>query len=185
MDRFFRYVSNNGDGVAARSLPGVHPKGAYFVRGSGHNKFGGYTEDPVEYREVVDRLAQKVKGAAESLPEPEIIEHEKADVGVIVIGSCRGAALEALDRMRERGTVLDFMRIRGFPFSQKVIDFVTGHVRCIVIEQNRDGQLRSLLLLESGLAGERLESVRDYGGLPLGTEWVIEQVMKVLEGVKV
>ncbi len=181
LDKFFRYVSNNGDGVAARTLPGVDPKGAYFVRGSGHNKFGGYTEDATEYREVVDRIARKIESSIESLPAPEIIERDGATIGVIVIGSNRGPALEALDRLHERGIALDFMRIRSFPFSKKVHDFVNDHERCIVIEQNRDGQLRSLLQLETGVARAQLESVRDYGGLPLGTEWVINQVTAVLD----
>jgi 2-oxoglutarate/2-oxoacid ferredoxin oxidoreductase subunit alpha len=185
LPRFYRYLSNNGDGVAARTLPGVHPKGAYFTRGSGHNKFGAYTEDDAEYREVVDRLARKLDAAARAVPEPEIIRQDGAEVGVITIGSCRGAVLEGLDRLRERGLALDFMRVRAFPFSPAVLSFVHAHERCIVIEQNRDGQLRSLLLLDSGVAGERLLSVRDYGGFPLGTNRVIEGIVGELEGVRV
>jgi 2-oxoglutarate ferredoxin oxidoreductase subunit alpha len=185
MDRFFRYLSNNGDGVAARTLPGVDPKGAYFVRGSGHNKFGGYTEDSVEYREVVDRIARKVSSAAEFVPQPELIEQGGANIGVITIGSCRGPVLEALDRFKERGIALDFMRVRGFPFPKRVHQFVTDHDLCIVVEQNRDAQLRSLLILETGVERDRLASVRDYGGLPLGTEWVIREITGVLEVAKV
>lgn len=181
LEKFSRYSSSNGDGISARTLPGVDPKGAYFVRGSGHNKQGGYTEDAVEYREVVDRIARKVAGSAESLPAPEVVEQPGAMVGVIVMGSARGAVLEALDRLKEGGIALDFMRVRAFPFSERVHQFVHEHDRCIVIEQNRDGQLRSLLILETGVAGERLASVRDYGGIPLGTAWVIEQISNVLE----
>jgi 2-oxoglutarate ferredoxin oxidoreductase subunit alpha len=184
VEKFFRYVSNNGDGVAARTLPGVSAKGAYFVRGSGHNKFGGYTEDSVEYREVVDRIARKIAGAAEKLPAPEIIDNG-SDTGLIVIGSARGASLEALDRLRERGINLDFMRIKAFPFSKAVHDFVHSHERCIVLEQNRDGQLRSLLMLETEVGGDKFISIRDYGGLPLGTEWVIGQLAAVMQGEEV
>jgi 2-oxoglutarate ferredoxin oxidoreductase subunit alpha len=185
LDKFMRYVSNNGDGVAARTLPGVDPKGAYFVRGSGHNRAGAYTEDAAEYREVVDRIARKISGSVESLPQPEIITRAGAHAGVIVMGSARGAVLEALDRLEARGIALDFMRVRAFPFSDAVHRFVREHDVCIVIEQNRDGQLRSLLQLETGVPAEHLRSIRDYGGLPLGTTWVMEQITNVLEVVKV
>jgi 2-oxoglutarate ferredoxin oxidoreductase subunit alpha len=118
VEKFFRYVSTNGDGVAARTLPGVDPKGSYFTRGSGHTKFGTYTEDADEYREVMDRLVRKIAAAAEAVPAPEICDDDGASVGVITIGSCRGAVLEALDRLKEQGMELDFMRVRGFPFGK-------------------------------------------------------------------
>jgi 2-oxoglutarate ferredoxin oxidoreductase subunit alpha len=180
IEKFYRYVSNNGDSVAARTLPGVHPKGSYFVRGSGHNKLGGYTEDSAEYQEVVDRIAVKINGAADHMPAPEIIRHDGATVGVITLGSCRGAVIEGLDRLRERGVNLDFCRIRGFPIGKTVRDFISSHDRCIVIEQNRDGQLRSLLILDTNTAPDRLESLRAYGGLPLGTDQVIEGIQHIL-----
>ena len=185
VEKFFRYVSSNGDGVAARTLPGVDPKGSYFTRGSGHNKLGGYTEDSDEYREVMDRLVRKLAAAAESVPKPETIRHDGATAAVITIGGCRGAVLEGLDRLRERGVVLDVMRIRGFPFGADVREFLASHDRHIVIEQNRDGQLRSLLILETGIAPERLLSLREYGGLPLGTNQVIEGVLGLLQGSEV
>lgn len=183
IDRFFRYMGN-GDGVAARTLPGVDPKGSYFTRGSGHNKFGGYTEDSVEYREVMDRLRQKLAAAAETVPAPEIVEHDGAEVGVICMGSTRGAVMEGLDRLREKGVMLDFMRVRGFPFGRAVHEFVEQHERCIVIEQNRDGQLRSLLILETEVDPKRLLSIREYGGLPLGTNRVIAGIQQQLASVE-
>jgi 2-oxoglutarate ferredoxin oxidoreductase subunit alpha len=184
VEKFFRYVSDNGDAVAARTLPGVDPKGAYFTRGSGHTRLGTYTEDSTEYREVVDRLVRKLAAAAEATPAPEIIVHpELANVGVITVGGCRGAVLEGLDRLRDQGVALDYMRIRGFPFHQSVREFIAAHERCIVVEQNRDGQLRSLLILETGTAPDRLLSVLDYGGIPLGTDRVIEGITGLLDGV--
>lgn len=185
IEKFFRYVSPNGDGVAPRTLPGVHPKGSYFTRGSGHNKFGAYTEDSTEYREVVDRLQRKLAAAAEAVPAPEVVRREGAEVGVITLGSCRGAVLEGLDRLAERGVPLDYLRVRGFPFGDAVREFIAAHERCIVIEQNRDAQLRSLLILETGVDPARLRSLLDYGGLPLGTDRVIAGVMSHLEGVAV
>jgi 2-oxoglutarate ferredoxin oxidoreductase subunit alpha len=185
VEKYFRYVSTNGDGVAARTLPGVDPKGSYFTRGSGHTKFGTYTEDSDEYREVMDRLVRKLAAAAESVPEPEIITQEGAEFGLITVGGCRGAVLEAIDRWKEQGVAVDYMRVRGFPFGKAVRDFLARHEKFVVIEQNRDGQLRSLLILETGIAPERLLSVREYGGLPLSTNQVMDSVrgLTVLEEV--
>jgi 2-oxoglutarate ferredoxin oxidoreductase subunit alpha len=185
IERFFRYVSNNGDGVAPRTLPGVDPKGSYFTRGSGHNKFGGYTEDAAEYREVVDRLKRKLAAAVTALPEPEVHREPDATVGVITLGSCRGAVFEGADRLRERGLPLDVMRIKAFPFGDTVKSFVESHERCIVIEQNRDAQLRSLLILETGISGDRLLSICDYGGMPLGTDRVIDGIEQLVGTVVV
>jgi 2-oxoglutarate ferredoxin oxidoreductase subunit alpha len=180
VEKFFRYVSANGDGVAARTLPGIDPKGSYFTRGSGHNKLGGYTEDADEYREVVDRLKRKLAAAGEAVPEPEVIRTPGATTAVITLGGCRGAVLEGLDRLREQGIALDYMRIRGFPFGATVREFLASHERHIVIEQNRDGQLRSLLILETGTAPDRLLSLLDYGGIPLGTDVVVHGIMALL-----
>jgi 2-oxoglutarate ferredoxin oxidoreductase subunit alpha len=185
IEKFFRYVSTNGDGVAARTLPGVDPRGSYFTRGSGHNKLGGYTEDADEYREVMDRLVRKLNAAAEAVPKPEIIRQEGATGAAITVGGCRGAVLEGLDRLREQGVILDLMRLRGFPFGAEVREFLAGHEKHIVIEQNRDGQLRSLLILETEMAPERLLSLREYGGLPLGTNRVVDGVLGLLQGVEV
>ena len=185
VEKFFRYVSNNGDGVAPRTLPGVDPKGSYFTRGSGHTKFGTYTEDADEYREVMDRLVRKLAAAAEAVPAPEIIAQDGATAGVITIGGCRGAVIEGLDRLKEQGIALDFMRVRGFPFGKAVREFLTRHDKYVVIEQNRDAQLRSLLILETGIAPERLLSVREYGGLPLGTNQVVDGILGQLRGVEV
>jgi len=102
---FSRYLDVDGDGIAARTLPGVHAKGAYFVRGSGHNKHGQYTEDSDEYQEVLDRIARKIDGAAEHLPAPEFHLQEGAEIGLISIGGCHGAMLEAMDVSRNRASL--------------------------------------------------------------------------------
>jgi 2-oxoglutarate ferredoxin oxidoreductase subunit alpha len=187
VERFHRYLVTEGNGagdaVAARTLPGVHPKGAYFARGSGHNKFGGYTEDAAEYTEVVDRLARKLDAAARAVPAPEVRTQDGATMGIIALGGCHAAVAEAVDRLRERGVALDYMRIRGFPFGAPVAEFLGAHERCFVVEQNRDGQLRSLLQLETGVARERLVSIRDYGGLPLSPERVVTSVLKACGAV--
>jgi 2-oxoglutarate ferredoxin oxidoreductase subunit alpha len=184
IQKFHRYLDVDGDGIAARTLPGVHPKGSYFTRGSGHNKFGGYTEDSAEYVEVMERLARKLKNAAAALPAPEIRRTEGAELGIVTVGGCRAAVLEAVDRLQEQGVRLDYMRVRGFPFAEPVREFLAQHELNFVVEQNRDGQLRSLLVLETGIPPERLASIRYYGGLPLSAHHVIEGVLRRLGGIE-
>ncbi len=167
MEAFYRYLDADGDGIPARSLPGVDPKGAYFTRGSGHDRFGRYTEDADLYRDVVDRIARKIEGAAEALPAPEIRLTENTTVGVVTLGGCRGAVLEAIELLAEEGIALDFLRVTGFPFSAAVDDFLLSHDVNIVVEQNRDAQLKRLLLLETAVPKSKLASVLDYGGAPL------------------
>jgi 2-oxoglutarate ferredoxin oxidoreductase subunit alpha len=172
---FFRYVDVDGDGIPYRTLPGEDPRGAYFTRGSGHNKFGGYTEDADEYQEVLDRIARKVGGAAEAVPRP-VIRKKGARQSLITLGGCNGACLEAMDLLAAEGVEMDYMRIRGFPFSEEVRQFLLEHETNYVVEQNRDGQLRSLLILETGVPGTRLESILYYAGFPMSAKLILDGV---------
>jgi 2-oxoglutarate ferredoxin oxidoreductase subunit alpha len=183
MKTFHRYLDKDGDGIAARSLPGRHKSGAYFTRGSGHNKLGGYTEDDAEYREVVDRLARKIDSAGEAVPEPviELAGAAPAKVGLITVGSGDGAAREALAELGRRGHAVDYLRVRGFPFGAKVRGFIDERELVFVVEQNRDGQLRQLLRLELGTATEKLRSIRYYGGFPLSRQHIVPGVLAALE----
>jgi 2-oxoglutarate ferredoxin oxidoreductase subunit alpha len=183
LPRFSRYIDTENDGIAARTLPGIHPKGAFFTRGSGHDKHGGYTEDSAEYQEVVDRLARKLATAARHVPAPEIRTVPSPDVGIVSIGGCHAAVLEALDRLKERGIAADYMRIRGFPFDAIVTEFLTTHETLFVVEQNRDAQLRALLTIETGVPRDHMIPVLDYGGLPLTADRVITGVTTHLAGV--
>jgi 2-oxoglutarate ferredoxin oxidoreductase subunit alpha len=158
----------------------VHPKGSFFTRGSGHNKFGGYTEIPDEYQEVMDRLLRKHKAAAKFVPAPIIQRRPGSSFGIVTLGGCDPAVREALDLLAERGVVGDFMRLRGFPFDETVESFLADHQICFVIEQNRDAQLRSLLTLETNVPKEKLRSVLVYGGFPLSARHVVDGVLKVL-----
>jgi 2-oxoglutarate ferredoxin oxidoreductase subunit alpha len=179
---FHRYTDVDGDGIAARTLPGVHPKGAYFARGSGHNKKGGYTEEADEYQEVVDRIARKIDGAAEKVPAPVIVRcADGSRHGVISVGGCDGAVREALVELEARGRPVDYLRVRGFPFASAVKQFIDAHDLIFVVEQNRDGQLRTLLQIETGTPPEKLRSVRDYGGMPLSKKRVVDAVIETLE----
>ena len=178
--RFRRYLDVDGDNVAARTLPGVHPSGAFFTRGSGHNKFGAYTEDADEYREVMDRLARKIDGAAAALPQPEIRTSPGATVGIVSLGGCNLAVLEALDQLAEHGIRADYLRIRAFPFPSSVEAFLQSHERIFVVEQNRDGQLAALLSLETGMPRRALERIGPFGGLPLSARDVTADVLRLL-----
>ncbi len=168
MKAFHRYLDVDGDGIPQRTLPGAHPRGAYFVRGSGHNQFGGYTEDAAEYQQVVDRLLKKWQTAAKLVPEAVIRRSRTGSaIGVVSIGSCDAAIDEALDRLGQKDIHVDYCRIRAFPFGDDVLRFLDEHEQVFVVEQNRDAQLRTLLLAETKVPAARLKSILSYGGLPM------------------
>jgi 2-oxoglutarate ferredoxin oxidoreductase subunit alpha len=187
-EKFYRYLDVDGDGIPYRTLPGVHPKGTYFTRGSGHNKFGAYTEDASEYQEVMDRLARKVQSAGQAVPAPFFrwadgvprgdsaqLQPQSA-IGIVTVGGCHAACMEALDKLRQEGLAADYMRVRGFPFSEEVGKFLEAHETNYIVEQNRDGQLRSLLLLETGVSPNKLQSIRQYSGFPMSARDVLNGV---------
>jgi len=178
MPKFFRYSPEDADHVAARTLPGVHSKGAFFTRGSGHNKLGGYTEIPDEYQDVMDRLARKHKAAAKAVPAPIIRKQADATFGIVSVGGCDLAVREAVETLAERGIIADFMRVRAFPFDDTVEAFLRAYDRIYVVEQNRDAQLRTLLTMETNVPGikEKLRPVLVYGGFPLSARHVLDGV---------
>ena len=182
IDKFHRYLDSDGDGIPYRTLPGVHPKGAYFVRGSGHNRFGGYTEDADEYKDVVDRLVTKFETAAELVPEPVIKQGRKGTAwGVVSVGSCDFAVLEALDRLAAKGIHLSYMRVKAFPFGRKVERFLERHERVFVVEQNRDAQLKALLTLETDYPKEQMTSILSYAGLPIDSRCIVDSISEAVE----
>jgi 2-oxoglutarate ferredoxin oxidoreductase subunit alpha len=176
IQKFSRYLDLDGDGIAARTLPGSGAKGSYFSRGSGHDKFGAYTEDSTGYQEVVDRIKRKIDNASSAVPAPEFHLQKGAKTGIVSIGGCHAAVLEAVDVLKEQGMKVDYMRIRGFPFSSDVLDFLETHDRIYVVEQNRDAQLRSLLTIETGFPRDQMIAVLDYAGLPLTAKVVVDAV---------
>jgi len=178
MDRFYRYLDVDGDGITYRTLPGEHPKGSYFTRGSGHTKYGAYTEDSTEYQEVVDRLLVKWQTAREIVPEPAIEYSKFNKTGIISLGSCDGAVSEALVRLKEQNVGLNYCRIKSFPFADAVREFIDKHEQIYVVEQNRDGQLRSLLLLDLEADPAKLISMLHYNGMPVSANFVVERVLE-------
>ena len=173
---YYRYSPEDELGVAARTVPGTHEKGAFFTRGSGHNKLGKYTEIPDEYADVMDRLARKHRASRNFVPAPIIERRPHATFGLVTLGGCDLAAREALEDLAAQGHVGDYMRVRGFPFSEEVESFLASHDKIFVVEQNRDAQLRALFLLETRCSKEKLCSILPYGGFPLQAAQVIEGV---------
>jgi 2-oxoglutarate/2-oxoacid ferredoxin oxidoreductase subunit alpha len=180
LEKFYRFVDKDGDGITYRTLPGVHPKAAYFTRGSGHTKFGTYTEDSDDYQEVLDRLLVKWATAKKLVPRAVIDATAGSKVGLVSIGSCDGAIHEAMDLLKGHGITVDYMRVRSFPFSEDVERFLAAHEVLFVIEQNRDAQLRSLLTLETQVDKAKLRSLLHYNGLPISSAFIVEGVLAEL-----
>jgi 2-oxoglutarate ferredoxin oxidoreductase subunit alpha len=177
IEKFYRYLDKDEDGITYRTFPGVHPKGAYFTRGSGHTQLGTYTEHPAEYQLVLDRLLRKFATAKRYVPKPVIAGTGTATAAIVSIGSCDGAVHEALDVLKSRGVQLDYMRIRAFPFGEEVEKFLAEHEVLYVVEQNRDAQLRSLLTLETRVDKSKLRSLLQYSGLPVSSKFIVDGVL--------
>jgi len=182
MERFVRYLDVDGDGITYRTLPGEDPKGAYFVRGSGHNRYGGYTEDSDAYQDVIDRLLVKWETAKTLVPDALLSKAEKpTKLGIVAFGSSDGAVIEARDRLAEQGIHVDYLRIRAFPFTREVVEFLRSHDTNFVVEQNRDAQMKSLLMLEANDIADRLVSILHYNGMPIPSGCVVQGVINHLE----
>jgi 2-oxoglutarate ferredoxin oxidoreductase subunit alpha len=181
MPKFRRYSPEDEQGVAARSLPGVHEKGACFTRGSGHNKLGHYTETPSEYQEVMERLTRKHDAAKKLVPAPVVEKRPGATFGVVTVGGCDLAVREALEGLADKGLTADYLRVRAFPFGDEVSAFLASHDRIFVVEQNRDAQLRSLLVLETTVPKDKLRSVLAWGGFPMQASFVAESIAAQME----
>ena len=184
LPKFHRYLDKDDDGIPYRTIPGVSAKGAYFTRGSGHNQYGGYTEDSAEYQVVLDRLTRKFKRARLLVPPPVIEATGTSTIGLVAIGSSRGAVNEARDILAKRGIAIDYMRIKAFPFTKEVDAFMAEHEKIFVVEQNRDAQLRSLLTLETDVPKSKLHSILHYDGLPMTSKGIVEAVLAELGDAK-
>jgi 2-oxoglutarate/2-oxoacid ferredoxin oxidoreductase subunit alpha len=177
---FARYRDTDGDGIPYRTLPGNrHPKAAYFTRGSGHNEHAQYTERPDDYVNNMDRLARKYETARQRVPSPIVDQNPKARVGLIAYGSSHWAVVECRDRLlAEHRLETSYLRLRAVPFNQDLQDFIQRHDRVYVIEQNRDGQMYSLIRLDiKAEMVPKLHSVRHYDGLPINAHSIAEQIL--------
>jgi len=176
MESFHRYLDIDADAIPYRTFPGEHPKGAYFTRGSGHNMYGAYTEDAQEYQEVVDRLRRKWETAKQYVPAPVVEYSEKHRIGILTVGSCHDAVVEARHKLSDNGIGVNYMRVKAFPFTDEVQEFLDAHDRVYVVEQNRDAQLKSLLLLEMVVEQKKLASLLHYDGLPICAQGIIDSI---------
>jgi len=171
---FGRYLDVDGDGVPYRTYPGTHPsKGAYFTRGTSRDRYARYTEAGGAYVDNMERLLRKFATAKSAVPHPieRRAKHATTD-GVIFFGSSSAAMEEALGALEADGIHLDALRIRAFPFHDDVMAFIARHDRVFIVEQNRDGQLRTLLMVEGNLDAAKLVPVLHYDGTPITARFI-------------
>jgi len=177
---FARYKDVDGDGIPYRTIPGTeHPAASYFTRGSGHNERALYSERPDDYVNNIERLARKFETARTYLPSPVVETNGTSSVGIIAFGSSHWAVIESRDQMdREYEMATDYLRIRAYPFAKSVHDFIAGHDRVYVVEQNRDAQMLQLLKMDIPVEdAAKLRSVRHFNGLPIDARSVTEEII--------
>ena len=179
---FGRYLDVDGDAIPFRTLPGTHPtKGAYFTRGTSRDRFAKYSEEGSVYQDNMQRLLRKFETAKGLVPQPIIKPaKEKARYGVIYFGSTTAAMKEAMAAMEARGVHLDMMRLRAFPFSDAVVDFINSHDQVFLVEQNRDAQMRMLLVNECAIDPARFVSILNYDGTPITARFIINAIAERL-----
>jgi 2-oxoglutarate ferredoxin oxidoreductase subunit alpha len=175
-----RYHDIDGDGICYRTIPGIHPQyGSYFTRGSSHNTNATYTEDNLVYQEGMVRLSKKWETAKSIVPQPHIeIRSKKADCAIIFFGSSTYSALEAVAQLAQKNIEVNTMRLRAIPFQKEVEEFIENHEIVYVIEQNRDGQMRKLLINECDISPKKLLSIIHFDGLPITARYISEHIEK-------
>lgn len=173
-----RYRDVDGDGIPYRTLPGTHPtKGSYFTRGSSHDENAAYSEDSPTYVRIMDRLLKKLETAKKMIPKPEVhLGEKKSDVAMLYFGTSMHAAEEALDILKNDGAPMDAIRIKSFPFCNEVKEFIENYDRVFVVEQNRDAQMRSLLINELEIDPKKLIKVLNYDGTPITADFILKNV---------
>ncbi len=183
---FGRYRDVDGDGIPWRTLPGTHPtKGAFFTRGTSRDEYARYTEDGAAYQRNMERLLHKFETAKSLVPRPIRRDADQpARIGAIYYGSTAAAMDEAVSLLAAQGVALDLLRVRAFPFHDDVLDFVADHDRVFVVEQNRDAQLRTLLVNEGEIDPARLVRVLHYDGTPITARFIAAAITEAVKIVK-
>jgi len=178
--KFGRYLEVDGDGITYRTYPGTHPsKGAYVTRGTSHDEYAGYTEDSGTYTRNMDRLLKKWETAKSIVPAPDLRQASTPrECGIIFFGTSIYSSEEAVDLLTAQDIHLDSLRLRSFPFPESVEQFIADHELIFVIEQNRDAQMRSLLINELGVAPQKMISVLNYDGTPITADTIVKQIIK-------
>ena len=183
---FGRYLDVDDDGICYRTLPGTHPdKGAYFNRGTSRNHFAGYTEKSADYVDNMERLSKKFINAINFLPEPEIKQGKKnAQLGLIFFGTTSHPIVEAMEQLKEQGLIADSLRIKAFPFHKNIEQFIEEHSaknrQVFVIEQNRDAQMKNLLVNELQIDPNKMVSILQFDGLPVTSNFIVKSVLTQL-----
>ena len=181
---FSRYKDVDGDGIGSRTLPGTdHPAAAYFARGSGHNEKSQYSERPDDFERNMERINRKFETARSFVPRPEVVSAGKSKIGIIAYGTSHWALVESRDQLKkEYNFEADYLRLRAYPFTREVHEFVEQHERVYIVEQNRDAQMLSLLKLDvRPELVTRLRSISHIHGLPLDARSVTDEIM-TMEG---
>ncbi|MEE8059834.1 MAG: 2-oxoacid:acceptor oxidoreductase subunit alpha [Pseudomonadales bacterium] len=186
-EEFGRYLDVDGDGIPYRTYPGTHPtKGSFFTRGTSRDEYAVYTEEVTAYVNNMQRLLKKWQTAKDYVPAPEIINSEGgSNIGVIHFGSSMNATLEAVDYLAADGMNVDSCRIRAFPFNKDIEDFIEKHTTVFVVEQNRDAQMRSLLVNECEINPKQLMPVLSYDGMPITARYIQQQISDKIDAAKV
>ncbi len=176
---FGRYRDVDGDGICYRTIAGTHPtKGAFFTRGTSRNQDAVYSEKSSDYVANMQRLERKFDSAKSYLPKPQVISNDTpSDVALIYFGTTSQAITEAVYLLKAQGINVNLMRIRAFPFQSQVATFINNHAKVFVIEQNRDAQMRTLLMSELNLAPDNLLSIVNYDGLSIPAQAIVDGVV--------
>ena len=180
---FGRYLDVDGDGIPYRTIPGTHStKGSFFTRGSSRDEYAKYTEDGDVYAKNMDRLVKKWNTAKTQVPAPEITIHNpNAKIGIIYFGTSSYAAQETVDLLKEKNILVNEMRMLSFPFSNEVKQFIDQHEQIFVIEQNRDAQFRSLLMIELDINPNKLLKVLQYNGMPITAAFIYQSMISQIK----
>lgn len=186
IQKFGRYLDVDNDGIPYRTIPGTHPtKGSFFTRGTSRDEYAAYTENSPAYQRNMDRLVKKWITAREYVPSSQVYQAENtADYGILFFGTSQYAAEEAMDTLKEDKIIVDGLRIKSFPFDQIAIDFLQNHKYIFIVEQNRDAQMKSLIMIELGISAEKLISVLNYDGLPITATNIVNQITHSMERVE-
>lgn len=182
IERFGRYLDIDKDGVPYRTIPGTHAtKGAYFTRGSSHDEYAVYSEDSATYVRIMERLLQKFETAKSMVPAPIFYQKDNQhEIGFIFYGTTAAAAEEAMDILNTQGISVDAIRIKAFPFIDDVLNFINAHNEVFVIEQNRDAQMRTLLINELEVAPSKLKKILNFDGMPITADFIVKHTIAQL-----
>jgi 2-oxoglutarate ferredoxin oxidoreductase subunit alpha len=180
LEEYGRYLDVDGDAITYRTLPGTHPsKGAFFTRGTSRDEYARYTEKGDAYERNMHRLTRKWQNAPKYLPEP-IVTGSDNPIGLICYGTSDASTREAMDQLSTAGFNVDLLRLRSVPFHDAVTEFIDSHEQIFVIEQNRDAQMRTVMISELNCLPTKLVSVLHFDGTPISADTISTQVQQHL-----